>query len=125
MYCCTATEFAYNSAVTEDLVTSSFEMDWGLIRKSPMDVVSGAETPIESIKEFKKRLQALLMTLKTHMRDRKPKKVFCRRNGLKLQSIKYFQRYGLTRSCLQMRIVSLKNRRGSKHNGLDHSFSRR
>ena len=53
-------EFSYNSAVSEDLGMSPFELDLGWIPKSPLDFVSGNEIPVQSVEEFKKRLTASL-----------------------------------------------------------------
>jgi hypothetical protein len=52
-----AAEFAYNSAVTEDLGMSPFELDLGWIPKSPLDFISGSEVPVQSVNEFKERLK--------------------------------------------------------------------
>jgi len=52
-----AAEFAYNSAVTEDLGMSPFELDLGWIPKSPLDFISGSEIPVQSVHEFKQRLK--------------------------------------------------------------------
>ena len=52
-----AAEFAYNSAVTEDLGMSPFELDLGWIPKSPLDMLSGSEVPVQSVSEFKQRLK--------------------------------------------------------------------
>lgn len=55
-----AAEFAYNSAVTEDLGISPFEMDLGQNPKSPLDVTCGAEVPVERIEALEKRLKSSL-----------------------------------------------------------------
>lgn len=52
-----AAEFAYNSAVTEDLGMSPFELDLGWIPKSPLDFIATSEVPVESVNEFKERLK--------------------------------------------------------------------
>lgn len=52
-----AAEFAYNSAVTEDLGMSPFELDLGWVPKSALDFISGSEVPVESVNEFKQRLK--------------------------------------------------------------------
>ena len=55
-----AAEFAYNSAVSEDLGMSPFELDLGWIPKSPLDFLSGTETPVQSVDEFKEQLKTSL-----------------------------------------------------------------
>lgn len=52
-----AAEFAYNSSVSEDLGISPFELDLGWIPKSPLDFISGAEIPVQSVEEFKQQLK--------------------------------------------------------------------
>jgi len=52
-----AAEFAYNSAVTEDLGMSPFELDLGWVPKSALDFISGSEVPVQSVDEFKQRLK--------------------------------------------------------------------
>ena len=55
-----AAEFAYNSAVTEDLGMSPFELDLGWIPKSPLDFISGTEVPVQSVQDFKQKLKGSL-----------------------------------------------------------------
>ena len=55
-----AAEFAYNSAVSEDLGMSPFELDLGWIPKSPLDLLSGNEISVQSVEEFKNRLKTSL-----------------------------------------------------------------
>lgn len=52
-----AAEFAYNSAVTEDLGMSPFEMDLGYNPRTPLDMISGSEIPVESVEDFKQRMK--------------------------------------------------------------------
>ncbi len=47
-------EFGYNSAVNKELEISSFEVDLGCFPKSPLDMLSGVKTLIESVNELKK-----------------------------------------------------------------------
>jgi hypothetical protein len=53
-------EFAYNSAVSEDLGISPFEVDLGWCPRSPLDLFSGSSNSVESVAEFKTALQASL-----------------------------------------------------------------
>ena len=55
-----AAEFAYNSAVSEDLGFSPFELDLGWVPKSPLDFISGTEIPVQSLEDFKKQLKCSL-----------------------------------------------------------------
>ena len=55
-----AAEFAYNSAVTDDLGMSLFELDLGWTPKSPLDMLSGKEIPLQNVEEFKEKLKASL-----------------------------------------------------------------
>ena len=50
-------EFAFNTAVSEDLGMSPFEVDIGWNPKSPLDFISGPTCNNESVTEFKKRLK--------------------------------------------------------------------
>jgi len=52
-----AAEFAYNTAVSEDLGMSPFEMDLGWNPKSALEFISGAESSIESLDELKDKLR--------------------------------------------------------------------
>jgi hypothetical protein len=51
-------EFAYHSAVSDDLGMSPFEVDLGWCPRSPPDLLSGSRVSIESVEEFKTTLQA-------------------------------------------------------------------
>ena len=53
-------EFAYNSAISEDLGMSPFEVDLGWNPKSPLDLISDSQGSNESVSEFKTRLKASL-----------------------------------------------------------------
>lgn len=53
-------EFAYNSAITEDLGMSPFEADLGWKPKSPLDLVIGTSISNEGVAEFKEHLKATL-----------------------------------------------------------------
>ena len=53
-------EFAYNSAVSDDLGLSPFEVDLGWNPKSPLDLISRTDTPNETLNEFKSRLKETL-----------------------------------------------------------------
>ena len=55
-----AAEFAYNSAVSEDLGMSPFEVDLGYCPKSPLELISDAKHENESVQEFKTRLKESL-----------------------------------------------------------------
>ena len=55
-----AAEFAYNSAETQELGASPFEVDIGWKPRSPMDVLHKNSTPVESVNEFKFRLRVAL-----------------------------------------------------------------
>ena len=55
-----AAEFAYNSAVTEDLSMSPFEMDLGYLPKSPLDTLYGSTEKNEKIEDFKSQLKESL-----------------------------------------------------------------
>lgn len=56
-----AAEFAYNSAVSDELQASPFEVDLGWVPKSPLaQLGSVLETPIASVNELKGRLAAAL-----------------------------------------------------------------
>ena len=55
-----AAEFAYNSAVSDDLGASPFELDLGCVPKSPLDFISGSEDPVESVDELRQKLKSSL-----------------------------------------------------------------
>ena len=55
-----AAEFAYNSAVSDDLGMTPFEMDLEQNPKSPLDMLSGSEVSLESLSEFEERLKTSL-----------------------------------------------------------------
>ena len=55
-----AAEFAYNSAVTDDLGVSPFELDLGWTQNSPLDMLSGKEILVQNVEEFKEKLRASL-----------------------------------------------------------------
>ena len=55
-----AAQFAYNSAVTDDLGMSPFELDLGWSPKSSLGMLSGKEIPVQNVKEFKEKLKASL-----------------------------------------------------------------
>ena len=55
-----AAEFAYNSAVSDDLCVSPFEADLGCVSRSPLDFISGSEVPVESVEELKQKLKSSL-----------------------------------------------------------------
>lgn len=56
--CLSATEFAYNSVVTEGLCMFPFETDLGLNPKISLNAISGAEILAESNEACKKRLSS-------------------------------------------------------------------
>lgn len=53
-------EFAYNSAVCEDLGSSPFEIDRGYVPRAPVDLFMKHNTVIETVNEFKNRQAAAL-----------------------------------------------------------------
>jgi hypothetical protein len=53
-------EFSYNSALSEELGMSPFDVDLGWCPRSPLDLISGARISVESVEEFKKTLHASL-----------------------------------------------------------------
>ena len=53
-------EFAYNSAVSEDLGAAPFEIDLGWSPKSPLDMISSRADKNETLQEFKLKLQESL-----------------------------------------------------------------
>ena len=53
-------EFAYNSAISDDLGMLPFEVDLGWNPKSPLDLISSNYESNESIGEFKERLKSTL-----------------------------------------------------------------
>lgn len=55
-----AAEFAYNSAVSEDIGMSPFEMDLGWNPKSPLDMLSSSSGKNETVEEFKLKLKESL-----------------------------------------------------------------
>ena len=55
-----AAEFAYNSAVSEDIGMSPFEMDLGYLSKSPLDSLYGSSDKNEKIEDFKLQLRESL-----------------------------------------------------------------
>ena len=55
-----ATEFAYNSAMTEDLGLCPFEIDIDWIPKFLLDMLSGFEISVKSVEKFKEKLKASL-----------------------------------------------------------------
>ena len=56
-----AAEFAYNSAVGEDMGMSPFEIDLGWNPKSPLDLLAGPEDKNETVEEFKVKLLSMLV----------------------------------------------------------------
>ena len=55
-----AAEFAYNSAVSEDIGMSPFELDLGWCPKSPLDSLVSSADINETVEEFKSRLRESL-----------------------------------------------------------------
>jgi len=55
-----AAEFAYNSAVSEDMGMSPFEIDLGWNPKSPLDLLASPEDKNETVEEFTVNLKASL-----------------------------------------------------------------
>jgi len=55
-----AAEFAYNSAVSEDIGMSPFELDLGWNPKSPLDMLSSREDKNATVEEFKSNLKSSL-----------------------------------------------------------------
>lgn len=55
-----AAEFAYNSARSDDLGASPFEVDLGWKPRSPLGIFRKQSTPIESVDELRNRLQSAL-----------------------------------------------------------------
>ena len=55
-----AAEFAYNSALSEDLGVSPFEMDLGWKPKEPLDMFSHTNTKLDSLDEFVEMLKVSL-----------------------------------------------------------------
>ena len=55
-----AAEFAYNSAVSEDMGMSPFEIDLGCNPKSPLDLLAGPEDKNEIVEKFKVNLKTSL-----------------------------------------------------------------
>lgn len=55
-----AAEFAYNSAVSEDLAMSPFELDLGWCSKSPPDILTDKNHENESAQEFKQTMKEIL-----------------------------------------------------------------
>ena len=55
-----AAEFAYNSAVSEDIGMYPFELDLGWCPKSPLDSLVSSTDSNESVEEFKSRLRESL-----------------------------------------------------------------
>ncbi len=57
-------EFAYNSAISDDLGMPPFEMDLGWNPKSPVDMLARKDYPVETVAEFKSRLNETLSDAK-------------------------------------------------------------
>lgn len=53
-------EFAYNSAVSEDIGLSPFEVDLGWKPKGPLDTLLRSSTNLESLSDFRDRLKAVM-----------------------------------------------------------------
>lgn len=53
-------EFAYNSALSENIEMSSFEIDSGWYPKTPLSLISGKEVTVESMNDFKKNYKSSL-----------------------------------------------------------------
>jgi hypothetical protein len=49
-------EFDYNSALSEDLGVSPFEVDLGWCPSFPLDMISGSRSSLESVEDFKAAL---------------------------------------------------------------------
>ncbi len=54
----------YNSAISDDLGISLFEMDMGWNPKSPIDMLTRNDCPVETVTEFKSRLNETLSDAK-------------------------------------------------------------
>jgi hypothetical protein len=52
-------EFAYNSALSEDLGVSPFEVDLGWCPRSPLDMLSGSRSSLERVEDFKAALHTI------------------------------------------------------------------
>jgi hypothetical protein len=50
-------EFAYISAVSEDLGMSPFEIDLGWVPKSPLELFSASPSRVQGVEDFKTELQ--------------------------------------------------------------------
>ena len=46
--------------MSEDLGMSPFEMDLGWTPKSPLEMLSGKEVPVQNVEEFKEKLKVSL-----------------------------------------------------------------
>ncbi len=57
-------EFAYNSAVSDDLGMSPFKMDLGWTPKCPIDMFARNDCPVEPFTEFDSRLNETLSDAK-------------------------------------------------------------
>ena len=55
-----AAEFAYNSAISDELGMSPFEMDLGWKPKSPLDFLSRKQSAVQSVEDFKETLRTSL-----------------------------------------------------------------
>lgn len=53
-------EFAYNSAVSEDLRLCPFEVDLDWKPKGPLDMLLGTSTALEPLSDFRNHLQSVL-----------------------------------------------------------------
>lgn len=56
----TAAEFAYNSAVSEDLGMSPYEVDLGWKPRDPLDILSGSTPRVQSVCELKETLRGAI-----------------------------------------------------------------
>jgi hypothetical protein len=50
-------EFAYNSAVSEEMEMSPFEIDLGWVPKSPLELFSASPSRVQGVEDFKTELQ--------------------------------------------------------------------
>ena len=106
-----AAESAYNSAVSEDLGMSPFELDFGWNQKSALDFLTEPETPVKGVDDFKLVLKESLEDAKFSYKVSKARQMHILLEISNFRNERLVIGCGLTSRCSLTLIRSLKNLR--------------
>ncbi len=102
-------ELAYNSAISDDLGMSPFEVDLGWNPKAPIDILARNDCHVETVTEFKSRLNESLNDAKFSYQVSKARQSAQRGKSYNLIHTKSVTGFGSTRRFSGMHIRSLKS----------------